>query len=69
MLIKYLSIINEDDFGNSIGIMSSGNYIVCGTSYDATNHDHDIAVWGLISTGTSTPLYEETDNGLHDYGN
>ena len=59
----------SDDFGNSIGIMSSGNYIVCGTSYDATNHDHDIAVWGLTSTGTSSPLYAETNNGLHDYGN
>ena len=59
----------SDDFGNSIGIMSSGNYIVCGTSYDATNHDHDIAVWGLTSTGASSPLYAETNNGLHDYGN
>ena len=61
----------SDDFGNSIGIMSSGNYIVCGTSYDATNHDHDITVWGLTSAGTSTspPIYAETNNGLHDYGN
>jgi hypothetical protein len=49
--------------------MSSGNYIVCGTSYDATNHDHDITVWGLTSTGTSSSLYAETNNGLHDYGN
>jgi len=61
----------SDDFGNSIGIMSSGNYLVCGTSYDATNHDHDITVWGLTSAGTSvTPsIYAETNNGLHDYGN
>ena len=59
----------SDDFGNSIGIMSSGNYIVCGISYDATNHDHDITVWGLTSTGTSSSLYAETNNGLHDYGN
>jgi len=60
----------SDDFGNSIGIMSSGNYLVCGTSYDATNHDHDVNVWKLTSTtGTSTSLYAETDNGLHDYGN
>ena len=59
----------SNDFGNSIGIMSSGNYLVCGTSYDATNHDHDITVWGLTSTGTSSPLYVETNNGLHDYGN
>ena len=61
----------SDDFGNSIGIMSSGNYLVCGTSYDATNDDHDITVWGLTSAGTSTspPIYAETNNGLHDYGN
>ena len=59
----------SDDFGNSIQVMSSGNYIVCGTSYDATNNDHDITVWGLTSTGTATSLYAETDNGLHDYGN
>ena len=60
----------SDDFGNSIGIMSSGNYLVCGTSYDATNHDHDITVWGLTSTGTTSTIYEEkTNNGLHDYGN
>jgi hypothetical protein len=59
----------SDDFGNSIGIMSSGKYLVCGTSYDATNHDHDITVWGLTSAGISTPLYVETNNGLHDYGN
>ena len=36
-----------DDYGNSIQVMSSGNYLVCGTSYDTTNHDHDITVWEI----------------------
>jgi len=61
----------SDDFGNSIGIMSSGDYLVCGTSYDATNHDRDIVVWEIAAAdGTETTLYQEsTNNGLQDYGN
>jgi hypothetical protein len=57
--------------------MASGEYLICGTSYDATTgNDYDVVLWKVSGTGTYTAatdlLYTETvalNNGTHDYGN
>ena len=70
-------VANSDDWGNSIQQMASGEYLICGTSYDATTgNDYDVVLWKVSGTGTYTAatdlLYTETvalNNGTHDYGN
>ena len=67
----------SDDFGSSIQQLNSGAYVVCGTSYDATNGDYDIMVWTVSYNATTdaktdTTIFADTGSGTtnttNDFG-
>ena len=66
---------NYNDFGNSIYQLESGDYIICGTTYDGT--DNELTLWKVGNagshdlddvTGADGPFYQLGDNSTEDRG-
>ena len=66
---------NYNDFGNSIYQLESGDYIICGTTYDGT--DNELTLWKVGNagshdlddvTGADGPFYQLGANSTEDRG-